>query len=72
VLSTGITHSIKNFLSLAFGKRNWQEWVETDVKFTRPEDVHHLKGDSNKARQVLGWKPKHDIESLVNSMLKGI
>jgi len=72
VLATGITHSIKDFLTASFGQRRWEDWVETDQKFYRPEDVHHLKGDSNKARQVLGWEPKHNLQSLVNSMLKGI
>ncbi len=69
VLATGMTYSIKDFLTAAFGDRDWREWVEVDQKFMRPEDVHHLKGDSNKARQVLGWEPKHDLNSLVNSML---
>ena len=72
VLATGVTHSIKEFLSTAFGSRVWKDWVQTDMKFMRPEDVHHLKGDSNKARQVLGWNPTHSLETLVNSMLKGI
>lgn len=71
VLATGESHSIKDFLTLAFGQRVWKEWVETDKQFYRPEDVHHLKGDSNKARQILGWQPKHTLETLVNSMLKG-
>lgn len=72
VLATGITHSIKQFLSVAFGQRDWREWVEIDQRFFRPEDVNHLKGDSSRARQVLGWKPKYNLETLVNSMLKGI
>jgi GDPmannose 4,6-dehydratase len=72
VLATGVTHSIKEFLSLAFGKRDWREWVETDKKFFRPEDVNHLKGDAGKARTVLGWTPKHDLQSLVKSMLEGV
>ena len=72
VLATGLTHSIKDFLTLAFKDRSWKEWVETNEKFYRPEDVHRLKGDANKARQILGWTPKHDLQSLVNSMLEGI
>lgn len=72
VLSTGATYSIKDFLTAAFKNRRWEEWVETDSKFYRPEDVHHLKGDANKARQVLGWRPKHTLETLVDSMIKGI
>lgn len=70
VLATGSTYSIKDFLTVAFGKRNWREWVDVDQRFMRPEDVHHLKGDSNKARQILGWTPKHTLESLVQSMLE--
>lgn len=72
VLSTGVTHSIKDFLTLAFGEKDWNEWVEISKKFIRPEDVHHLKGDSTKARNVLNWKPKHTLETLVQSMLEDI
>lgn len=72
VLSTGTTYSIKEFLTIAFSDREWVDWVSIDHKFFRPEDVHHLKGDSTKARHVLGWNPSHDIYSLVNSMIEGI
>lgn len=72
VLATGTTYSIKQFLSIAFQQKDWREWVEVDEKLLRPEDVRHLMGDSNKARQVLGWKPQHDIYSLVNSMIEGL
>jgi GDPmannose 4,6-dehydratase len=72
VLATGKTHSIRQFLSIAFGAKDWKSWVEVDEKFLRPEDVHHLMGDSNKARQVLGWKQKYDIHSLVHSMIEGL
>lgn len=71
VLATGVTYSIKDFLDLAFKGRDWKEWVEIDQRFFRPEDVNHLKGDSSKARNNLGWKPNHDLKSLINSMLKG-
>lgn len=72
VLSTGKTYSIKDFLTIAFGNRVWKEWVDVDQVLLRPEDVHHLMGDSTKARKVLGWKPQHDIYSLVNSMIEGL
>lgn len=70
VLSTGVTHSIRDFLDLAFGDRNWNEWVTINNKFFRPEDVHHLKGDSSKARTMLGWTPKHNLQTLVSDMLE--
>lgn len=70
VLSTGSTYSIRDFLTVAFGDRMWSDWVSFDTKFLRPEDVHHLKGDASKAQIALGWKPKHNLQSLVTSMLK--
>lgn len=71
VLATGITHSITDFLTMAFATKGlrWQDYVESVDKFQRPEDVHHLKGDCTKARSVLGWTPKHDLESLIKDMM---
>lgn len=72
VLSTGTTHSIKDFLTLAFEQKNlnWQDYVVSVEKFYRPEDVHHLKGDSTKARSKLGWTPKHNLRTLIKDMLE--
>lgn len=72
VLSTGVTHSITEFLTMAFTTKglDWKDYVESVDKFQRPEDVHHLKGDSTKARSVLGWVPAHDLESLINDMMR--
>jgi GDPmannose 4,6-dehydratase len=43
--------------------------VETDPAFLRPAEIYHLLGDSSKARQELGWKPKVDFEGLVKMMV---
>ena len=43
-------------------------FVETNEKYYRPADVHTLVGDSTKARRVLNWQPKYDLDALVADM----
>lgn len=71
VLATGKTHSIEDFLYFAFCFKGlyWQDWVVTDEQFFRPEDVHHLRGDSGKARRILGWHPSYSFDELVKDMI---
>jgi GDPmannose 4,6-dehydratase len=74
VISTGETHSIKEFLDLAFqhiGVTDWKNYVEQDPRFMRPAEVDLLRGDSTKAYNELGWKPKTSFEDLVGKMVKG-
>ena len=35
----------------------------------RPAEVDVLRGDSTKAREVLGWKPKTSFDQMVNKMV---
>jgi len=42
--------------------------IAVDKKYFRPAEVEQLLGDSSKAREVLGWKPDHDIFSLAEDM----
>lgn len=44
--------------------------VEIDAKYFRPSEVDILLGDSTKIRDALGWKPKYNLASLVENMLK--
>lgn len=71
VISTGETHSVKEFLEEAFGLvgLNWKKYVEIDPKYFRPTEVDILKGDSAKARRILGWKPEVKFKDLVKLML---
>jgi GDPmannose 4,6-dehydratase len=74
VISTGETHSIKEFLDLAFqhiGVTDWKNYVEQDPRFMRPAEVDLLRGDSTKAYNELGWKPKTSFKELVGKMVKG-
>jgi GDPmannose 4,6-dehydratase len=72
VISTGETHSIEELLDVAFnhvGIPDWSRYVRQDPSFMRPAEVDLLIGDSTKAHQVLGWKPKVGFEELVTMMV---
>jgi GDPmannose 4,6-dehydratase len=72
VISTGVTHSIRDLLDVAFarvGIADWASLVTFDPRFMRPAEVDHLIGDSSKALDVLGWKPKVGFEELVQMMV---
>lgn len=71
VVSTGETHSIKEFLEEAFGYAgmDYKEYVEIDPKFIRPAEVDLLLGDCSKAKKVLGWKHSVDFKGLVRLMV---
>ena len=43
--------------------------IEIDEKYFRPTEVNILVGDSTKARNTIGWKPKVGFEELVNIMV---
>jgi len=73
VLATGETHSIGEFLTLAFkeiGIDDWEPYVRQDPAFMRPAEVDILLGNPEKAERVLGWKRKVDFEGLVKMMVK--
>ena len=72
VVATNETHSIREFLDLAFGHVNldWNDYVEFDPRYLRPAEVDLLIGDSTKARQQLGWEPSVTFEQLVQIMVE--
>lgn len=73
VLATGETHSIGDFLTLAFkeiGIDDWKPYVRQDPAFLRPAEVDILLGNPEKAEKVLGWKRKVDFEGLVKMMVQ--
>ena len=71
ILATGETHSIQEFLELAFIEvgLNWQEYVKQNTKFMRPAEVDYLIGDYSKAKRILGWEPKTNFKELVKIMI---
>jgi len=43
--------------------------IECDKNYFRPLDVNTLLGDSKKARNKLSWKPKVNLEELIEEMI---
>jgi GDPmannose 4,6-dehydratase len=73
VICTGETHTIREFLDVAFlhvGIKDWSDLVVQDPEFYRPAEVDYLRGDCSKANNVLGWTPKHSFEDLVKKMIE--
>jgi GDPmannose 4,6-dehydratase len=71
VVATGITHSVRHLLEVAFAHAglDWREHVEVDPALIRPAEVEHLRGDYSKARRKLGWEPKVSFDQLVAMMV---
>lgn len=53
-----------------FDKKTGREIICIDPKYFRPTEVDILVGDSSKARTRLGWKPKHDLQSIIKDMIQ--
>jgi GDPmannose 4,6-dehydratase len=71
VIATGQTHSVREFLELAFehvGLRT-EDHVVVDPRYFRPSEVDLLLGDASKARERLGWRPETSFEELVKLMV---
>jgi len=71
VISTGITHSVRYLVQIAFDyvNLNWKDYVIVDPKFVRPAEVEILLGDSTKALKKLGWAPETSFEELIKMMI---
>lgn len=71
VVSTGETHSVREFLEIAFGhfNLNYNDFVVIDPKFYRPAEVDYLLGDSSKAKNILGWNNKISFKALIEDMI---
>ena len=72
VCATGISHSVQDLCEYVFSKLdlNWREYIKADSKFFRPEELHNLKGDSSKLREITGWKPEYTFESMITEMVE--
>jgi len=71
VIATNETHSVREFLEVAFGHvgLDWKKYVELDPRYNRPAEVDLLIGDYSKAKKKLGWEPKTKFEALTKLMV---
>ncbi len=73
VISTGETHSVREYLELACqiaGLPDWEAVYKHNPKYDRPAEVDLLIGDASKAKEKLGWEPKTKFEELVRIMVE--
>ena len=72
VIATGETHSVKEFVEKVFRKLDldYQKHVIIDPKYFRPTEVDVLLGDSSKAKNILGWKPRVGFDQLIDMMIE--
>ncbi|RJQ25634.1 GDP-mannose 4,6-dehydratase [Candidatus Parcubacteria bacterium] len=74
VISTGETHSVREFVEHAFksvGIDNWEKYVISDKEeFLRPAEVDSLVGDYTKAKNLLKWEPEVKFKELVEMMVE--
>jgi len=71
VCSTGISHSVQDLVEYTFNKLDldWKQYVTTDAKYLRPEELKDLKGDSTKLRE-LGWTADYTFETMIDEMIE--
>jgi len=73
VIASGHTHSVRDFVRIAFeaaGLGSYEPYVVIDERFVRPAEVDLLIGDASKAKRVLGWEPRVGFEELVEMMVR--
>ena len=72
IIATGESHSIKEFLEIAFnyaGLDNWQKYVRINPIYKRPCEVDVLCGNAGKIKSI-GWQYNMTFKQLVESMME--
>jgi GDPmannose 4,6-dehydratase len=72
VIATGESHTVREFVELAFeyaALGEWEPYVEIDPRYFRPTEVDSLRGDATRAREVLDWEPQVTFRELVRIMV---
>ena len=71
VIATNETHSVREFLELAFSHvgLDWKKYLEIDKRYYRPAEVDLLIGDYRKAKRQLGWQPKTRFADIAKLMV---
>jgi GDPmannose 4,6-dehydratase len=72
VIASGETHSVREFLEIAFGcvGLKAEDYVIQDPAFFRPSEITLLHGDSAKASKTFGWKYRRSFADLVEEMIE--
>jgi GDPmannose 4,6-dehydratase len=71
VIATGVATSIRDMCDVVFAYLglDYKDYVIQNPKFMRPEELPYLRGDSTKAKTVLGWEPTYTFEQMMHEMV---
>jgi len=71
ILATGETRSVREMVNYVFNRVDLDinMYIDNAQKYHRPEELHYLRGDSTKARTVLGWSPKISFDNMMDEMV---
>jgi len=72
VIATGKNYSVREFLNTVFSRLDLdsERYVETDRRYFRPTEVDELLGNPERAMKKLGWRPRVDLNGLVEMMIE--
>jgi len=72
IVATGQTHSVRDLCKIVFDKldMNYEKYIVQNPKYMRPEELKYLKGDSSRAREILGWEPEYTFETMLEEMIE--
>ncbi|MEO8147346.1 MAG: GDP-mannose 4,6-dehydratase [Bacteroidia bacterium] len=66
----GETATVIKSINPEYNVKVGQVVMQIDPRYYRPTEVEILIGDNSKATKQLGWKPKHDLSSIVKEMVE--
>lgn len=71
VCATGISHSVQYLVDYVFDRLglDTETQLTTSERYFRPEELHDLKGDASKAKELLGWTPEYSFEQMMDEMV---
>ncbi len=70
VIATGRMESLTYFVEKAFAyfDLDWQQYVEINPSFFRPNEIQHSVGNPQRAIESLNWSPPTDIDGVIQNM----
>ena len=68
--SPGIIWEGKGLKEIGIRADNDQIVIRVDSRYFRPSEVDNLLGDPSKAKNLLKWEPKYNLEELISEMVE--
>lgn len=71
VCATGVSHSVQQLVEYVFDYLDLdvEQHVTTDARYERAEELRHLRGDSTKAQEHLGWTHTYTFDMMMDEMV---